>query len=512
MDIKTGGVPLAAYIILAILVLVTIQRQNLNTASASSRYLADRGKNLYVAYCAGCHGENGDGAGKAAEYLYPQPRDFTRGLFKIRTTPSGSLPTDEDLLKVISQGMYGSGMSNFDFLTVEERKQIVQYIKSFSEAFQYRQPDPPVEITPEPPLTSETVQAGRRIYEKMECGKCHGDKGQGDGPSARGLKDEWNVPILVKDFTTGVYKGGPTDKDLYLRFTTGMNGTPMPAYVGGLMSDQERWQLVHYVQSLRAEEPKLSAPPKDGIVKTYKIQGEISGKPNDTSWEKVPAYEIPIFPLWQTNRAIAGLTVRSIHNGSQIGFLLEWQDPIFDTSFYRVQDFRDAVAIQFSLTEEPGALAMGDKNHPVNIWHWKADWQTELQQEVALQTVYPNLHRDFWWFQDSPEEQKLFLTGYSTGNLFSQPKKHTSVEDLNAKGFGTLSPQPATAQNVTGQGTWKNRTWQVVLIRELNSSEPGDITFSKIQRVPVSFSIWDGSQGDRNGKKYFSSWYWLGLE
>ena len=515
MSIRTFRILLIGINILFVsMVLVTTQGEDLNTASSASGQDLDREKILssYMTYCAGCHGEKGDGAGKAAEYLYPKPRDFTLGLFKIRSTPSGSLPTDEDLLRVISQGMHGSGMPNFDFLSLEKRKLLVQYIKSFSEAFQYRQPEAPVTVSPEPPLTTETIEAGKIIYEHMECGKCHGDKGKGDGPSARGLKDEWKVPVVVRNFTTGIYKGGPTNKDLYLCFTTGMNGTPMPAYVGGLMSDEERWQLVHHVQSLRTEKPRLFIPPKDALVKSRKIEEEISSHPDDVIWEKAAIYEIPIFPLWQIDRPITGLTVKSLYNNSEIGFLVEWEDQSFDTSFYRVQDFRDAVAIQFSLTEEPGALAMGDKNHPVNIWHWKADWQTELQQEVTLQTVYPNLHRDFWWSQDSPEEQKLFLTGYSTGNLFSQPKKLTSVEDLNAKGFGTLSPQPATAQNVTGQGTWKNRTWQVVLIRELNSSEPGDITFSRSQRVPVSFSIWDGSQGDRNGKKYFSSWYWLGLE
>ena len=120
MSIRTFRILLIGINILFVsMVLVTTQGEDLNTASSASGQDLDREKILssYMTYCAGCHGEKGDGAGKAAEYLYPKPRDFTLGLFKIRSTPSGSLPTDEDLLRVISQGMHGSGMPNFDFLS-----------------------------------------------------------------------------------------------------------------------------------------------------------------------------------------------------------------------------------------------------------------------------------------------------------------------------------------------------------------------------------------------------------
>src|SRR3990172_7977733 len=78
-------------------------------ASASDALLA-RGRAVYEANCAVCHGERGDGAGHAAHMLSVQPRDFTRGLFKFRSTPSGVLPTDEDLLATVTRGLRWTAM------------------------------------------------------------------------------------------------------------------------------------------------------------------------------------------------------------------------------------------------------------------------------------------------------------------------------------------------------------------------------------------------------------------
>src|SRR5215470_15038555 len=65
------------------------------------------GKVLYARYCVGCHGVRGDGEGENAPYVnpqYPKPRDFTMGLFKCRSTPSGSIPLESDLFNTISRG------------------------------------------------------------------------------------------------------------------------------------------------------------------------------------------------------------------------------------------------------------------------------------------------------------------------------------------------------------------------------------------------------------------------
>src|SRR5438094_594083 len=68
------------------------------------------GKAVYVKWCAGCHGETGAGDGPAAAYMLPRPRNFTGAVYKIRTTASGQLPTDADLLRAIDEGLPGSAM------------------------------------------------------------------------------------------------------------------------------------------------------------------------------------------------------------------------------------------------------------------------------------------------------------------------------------------------------------------------------------------------------------------
>src|SRR5215469_15447504 len=101
---------------------------------------AKRGKALYQRYCVFCHGPYGDGTGESAPYLDPKPRDFTKAVFKCRSTPSGSLPLDSDLYNTISRGIHASGMPSWKPLLPQERANLVAYIKTFSPAFQEEQP------------------------------------------------------------------------------------------------------------------------------------------------------------------------------------------------------------------------------------------------------------------------------------------------------------------------------------------------------------------------------------
>src|SRR5881392_3609235 len=65
-------------------------------------------------------GENGDGEGYAALHLYPRPRNFTTGKFKIRTTPNGALPTHQDLVNIIRRGMPYTSMPAWPNFTDQE--------------------------------------------------------------------------------------------------------------------------------------------------------------------------------------------------------------------------------------------------------------------------------------------------------------------------------------------------------------------------------------------------------
>ncbi len=109
------------------------------------------GRTIYEARCADCHGVAGRGDGPASGLLRVRPRDFTSGRFRLRSTESGALPTDDDLDKTIKSGMHGSSMPDWaPFLSDAQIRAVTSYIKSFSPRFvaETAQPivvgDPPV--------------------------------------------------------------------------------------------------------------------------------------------------------------------------------------------------------------------------------------------------------------------------------------------------------------------------------------------------------------------------------
>jgi cytochrome c oxidase cbb3-type subunit 2 len=208
------------------------------------------GRTIYRNRCAGCHGDSGHGDGPAAAFLNPHPRDFTTGNYEIRSTESGSLPTDADLIASVTNGLPGSSMPAWQGLLSDAQiRAVVDYIKTFSPRFTDTQPQI-VTVGTDVPATPDSVTRGAAVYEKLRCGACHGTDGRGTGAIARDLEDDQGNPIATTDLTEPwTFEGGATAHDVYLRFRTGMTGTPMPSYVG-TASDVEMWDLANYVLSL----------------------------------------------------------------------------------------------------------------------------------------------------------------------------------------------------------------------------------------------------------------------
>jgi len=215
------------------------------------------GKFIYMRGCANCHGAQGKGDGIAAPLLDPRPRDFTRGLFKFRSTPSGKAPTLDDLARTVTHGLNGTAMGQWGELSVKDRRAVLLYVASFSERLK-TQAAAPITIPPEPALTMESVKRGQKWYAEIECNKCHGPEGRGDGPSAAELTDDWDKrPIRPTDLTHGQrFKRGSTPQDIYLTLFTGLTGTPMPSVAETLPSPQDEWDLVHYVYWLSQGRPR----------------------------------------------------------------------------------------------------------------------------------------------------------------------------------------------------------------------------------------------------------------
>jgi cytochrome c oxidase cbb3-type subunit 2 len=236
---------------------------NISVINVSPREdLLGLGRKVYKTRCVGCHGSNGDGNGPAATFLFPRPRDFTLGVFKFRTTPSGSLPTDGDLYRTLTRGVRWTAMPTWHELPGQERLAVITFIKTFSNRWKEEKPEPAAVIGDAPRATPALIARGRDLYQKAKCFQCHGESGKGDGESAAELMDDLKFPIRPTDLTRGQLKGGSTARDVYRAMTLGLDGTPMPSFADTL-SDEERWAISYYVLALSAWRDPLTGQPLD---------------------------------------------------------------------------------------------------------------------------------------------------------------------------------------------------------------------------------------------------------
>jgi len=216
---------------------------------------SDAGKQLYFRYCWGCHGPHGDGAGENGPYLNILPRNFVAATFKCRSTPTGTLPLDSDLYNTLKRGFNFTNMPSWAALTDQNRADLVAFIKTFSPRWKTEKPGDPIPVPAEPALTIGSIKHGQELFQKLECWKCHGQEGRGDGPSASTLTDSNDEPIRPYNFTSdNRSKCGRTNQDLYKIFMTGVDGTPMPSFAD-VVKPEDAWDLVHFLRTLQYNNP-----------------------------------------------------------------------------------------------------------------------------------------------------------------------------------------------------------------------------------------------------------------
>jgi mono/diheme cytochrome c family protein len=244
---------------------------------------APAGKQLYYRYCWGCHGFRGDGGGENGPYLNILPRNFVAATFKCRSTPTGTLPTDDDLYRSLVRGFNNTNMPSWITLTDQQRADLVAFIKTFSPRWTTEKAGPEIQVPAETPLTVPSIQHGKELFTKLECWKCHGPEGRGDGPSASTLTDSNDQPIRPYNFAAGSrFKCGTTNHDLYKIFMTGLDGTPMPSFAD-VIKPEDAWDLVHYLRTLqisrKSPELTLWMSTKEGaeIVKASRATGTPTG-------------------------------------------------------------------------------------------------------------------------------------------------------------------------------------------------------------------------------------------
>ena len=219
--------------------------------TSAHRNALNRGRALYARYCVGCHGEEGDGAGPAARFLDPKPRDFRTGRMKFALVESGQSPNDADYLRVITNGLYGTAMPSFRFVGLEDRQALVRYVRSF-----YKDPE-------------EGISVGRKLYHGMaQCWSCHPAYLTKDALKANleeaklpfsGFRDsmytaiykesQWGTKTRVPDFLVHRLRNGNRPEQIVRIIAAGVGGTAMPTWAEAL-DEEQLWGLAHYVSSL----------------------------------------------------------------------------------------------------------------------------------------------------------------------------------------------------------------------------------------------------------------------
>jgi mono/diheme cytochrome c family protein len=483
----------------------------------------EAGKKLYEVNCAQCHGEKGDGEGIAAPFVLPKPRDFTSGKFKIRTTPSGALPTTQDLKKIIRAGMPYTAMPAWPQFNEQQLTDLVYYVKSFASDFAKteRQPEP-IQIPSAPSLSKDSIEKGKKLYADLGCARCHGDLGRTDGISAPTLKDDWGNTIRPADLThRWTFRGGPKREDIFRAFSTGLNGTPMPSFVDAL-SVEQRWDLANYVYSLSESD----TPSYATVVVAKKVQKELD--PNDPKLlEDAEAAYFPVIgQIMQPGRDFHppcnGISVRAVYNETDLAFELTWHDMRADTSGKNGPEI--AVPAAEDEGEKPatrpanegGGSVWGEEEQAApaakpaevakpegNVWGEEeatpgapAPVGSEFSDAVAIQlpvSIPTTIRKPYFIFGDKGNPVNLWFAdlGKKQGGLYLAQ----GSDSLEA-----LGPRKLDVASHYDKGEWR-----VVFKRPLRSQ--GEISFEEGAFVPVAFSVWDGGSRERGNKRALTNWW-----
>lgn len=252
-----------------------------------------------------------------------------------------------------------------------------------------------------------------------------------------------------------------------------------------------------------------------------RVDGDLpADAPFAAAWDAAPVATVAlsgqlVTPPKVDQPAFPSVRARALEDGRRIAVMLEWDDPTVDESTVGSDVFADAAAIQIALGTGT-SICMGQLAGGLNIWHWKADWAATMAGAGALEDVHPGMPTDVH-IPTTEDDPTLTEDGFMTGDMAGNPRSSatftSSVEDLSAVGFGTLTSQPADAQNVHGASESRDGVWRVVMSRDLDDNDPNDAVLDPSgPAAVVAFAVWDGSRGDRDGLKSVSAWLALAFQ
>ena len=469
----------------------------------------ESGKALYMKNCAQCHGEKGDGDGYATPHLYPKPRNFTLGKFKVRTTPNGALPTHQDLVNIIRHGMPYTSMPAWPTLSDQQVSDLAYFITTFSPDFSNAEMAPkPVSLPSAPAATQESIEIGKKLYVETGCVKCHGNLGRGDGPSAPTLMDELNQPIRAANLTQSwTFRGGSSREDIFRTMSTGLNGTPMPSFVDSL-SDEQRWAITNYIASLSGS----AGPAYTNLVIAKHVLDPIDMAKGTESFAAAPVARFPIVgQITEPGRAFhppsTSVTVQAIYDAESIAFLVRWHDMSAEKTGTNgpslpvpPEEEESAPGAAKATAENPFgdvevAPAQQTEKDPFAEETAAATPASEFSDAVSIQLpmqVPTGARKPYFIFGDAQNSVDLWFFDLAR------------TDPLQFTGRGSADIAPNDTGDLTGVASYDEGEWSVIFKRPLRAS--AGVLFSPGEFVPIAFSVWDGFSRERGNKRGLTVW------
>ena len=503
---------------------------------------SEEGKRVYEKSCAHCHGTEGRGDGSAAENLLPRPRDFTRGLYKIRSTETGQVPTDQDLFDIITEGMPGSSMPGWETsLSTNERWEVVAYIKTFYDGFKENTAPRQIDLSGKIAYAEQSIETGKALYTELGCVECHGNVGRGDGTSAPTLTDEWGFQTWPANLAQGwTFRGGSETEDIFKRFIGGIAGSPMPAFEGdsflhfGLTSEESKrlTELENKDEMTEAEDEESAAfyEKMDAAVDiALRItEGETLNAADrqsfnnamkvvyEKSWH-LANYVKSLSPEKRPEPAIGNNALRSQYIGGELPALGDAAWETLKASYFPLVGQVILEPRQFNPTiDSVNVKSFYNDNEVAFLFTWddrthttaSEDEETGKMLEDAVAIQFPVKVP-----QGPTAPKPYFLWG---GRLpvylwYWKASAPEQVTELTAKGISNAEVQ-AVQSDLQAEGTYTDGQYNLWVKRALKTDDKKDLQLEPGVFVPIAFSAWDGANGDVEAKRVISSWYTFVLE
>jgi DMSO reductase family type II enzyme heme b subunit len=183
-------------------------------------------------------------------------------------------------------------------------------------------------------------------------------------------------------------------------------------------------------------------------------------EPASEDWLDSPSVTVPLSSAPSTvpkadKTSVQQLSVRAAVDDGRLYVRVSWPDATADTSTDSPRAFADAVAVQLPVnTTERPAIAMGGSRSKVNVWYWSGS---------------------------------------------------TGTEELLAGGAGSTTAYEDPA--VTANASHDDGRWTVVFARDLEGATVNRTTVPDERNLDVAFAVWNGSSGERSGRKAVSEWH-----